>query len=432
MKDRLYLTRVLLYSLVIAILLTGCAGVAPTEEATAPEIVIWIKEGPRADALNAAAKAYTDETGNPVTILVLGSAGYRDKYLTALAAGATDFDGVHEISRVIPSLAAGGLIAPLDEAMFSAADYDASDIPDSVWREARFDGKTYLAPTDLNMEALFLRTDLIPSPPATWEDLRQTALEFTKSHNPNSPTEYGYAYSGLTPTLYGTWSGIMAGYGASLIDENGCVVVDRPEAAASFQMLADMKCVDASVPSDVGSWDSPEITTALQQGVVPMAAGFPGNLNTLNDCDASPLVCGKIALFPQPAGPNGSWTRVFPMGVFINAASTKQEAVNTFLAWLTGPKGARIYHEAGGLNPRTSILQDPEFVAERPWTQSLIEPAKHGVGSVWHPLGIEMNDVFAKWAAEVLACNMTAEDAFAKAAEELRTLTDEASNPLCK
>ena len=149
-----------------------------------PEVLLWAKTGPEANALTNAALVYTRETGNPVKVLILGRSGFRQKYNTALAAGSTDVDGILDIARVVPSLAASGFLAELDGYINATEGYNIDDISAAVQNEMKFDGKWYMAPTDSSQETLVYRKDLIPQPPATWEELRENAKNFTKSINP--------------------------------------------------------------------------------------------------------------------------------------------------------------------------------------------------------------------------------------------------------
>lgn len=397
-----------------------------------PEIVIWAKTGPEATALNSAAVVYMRETGNPVKVLIVGRAGFRQKYQTVLAAGSAEVDGILDIGRVVPSLAAGGLLADLTEYIQNTEGYNVDDIPASVQREMMFDGKWYMAPTDLSEESLVYRTDLIPEPPRTWQELREVALNFTRSVNPDSPTEYGYAYAGMPGNLVGTWLGIQFGYGANIVDENMCVVLDKPEAIESFKFLMDLKNVDKVTPPDISAWDYPELLVALQEGVVPMAAFFTAGMPVLTDCEQSPNVCEKIAFAPQPAGPAGSFTRVNPLGIMVNAASQKKDAAWAFLAWLTGPDGGKVYTDFGGMNPRKSVLTQPDVLEKRPWLTDVYKASETGVGNLRIARAAEINDIFNKWADQALAGSISPEDSLKNAAEELRTILDEANNPACK
>lgn len=395
------------------------------------EIYLWAKTGPEADALRNAAVVYTRDTGNPVRVLILGRSGFRQKYNTALAAGSTEVDGILDIARVVPSLAASGFLAPLDDFIAATDGYNIDDIPASVQTEMKFDGKWYMAPTDMSQETLVYRKDLIPEPPATWEELRENALQFTKSINPDSPTDYGYAYAGMPGNLVGTVLGIQHGYGANILDENMCVTVDQPEFVEAFSLLINMKTVDNATPPDLTAWDYPELLVALQEGVVAQASFFSAGMPVLTNCDQSPSVCESIAYVPQPAGPVGSFTRVNPLGVMVNSASPRLDAVWAFLSWLTGPDGALVYHQFGGTSARTSVLTNPDLVAERPWLPAMELAGQTGVGNLRIARAAEVNDVFNKWADQALAGSISPEDALAEIAAELRTLLDEPNNAAC-
>lgn len=405
---------------------------APVKEPL-EEILLWAKTGPEADALEKAAVVYTRETGNPVKVLIVGRSGYRQKYNTALAAGSTEVDGILDIARVTPSLAAGGLLAPLDEYIKADAAYNLDEIPAPVQTEMMFDGKWYMAPTDLSQETLVYRKDLIPTAPKTWDELQENAKKFTKSITPNSPTDYGYAYAGQPGNMVGTVLGIQHAYGGQILDENMCVMVDQPEFLQPFSTLVNMKNVDKVTPPDLTAWDYAELLTALQEGVVAQAAFFNAGMPVLTNCEKSPNVCNdQIAYVPQPAGPLGSFTRINPLGIMVNAASPRIDAVWTFLSWLTGPDGSMVYTQFGGNSPRTSVLTNPELVAKRPWLPAMSEASKSGVGNLRLARAAEINDVFNKWADQALAGSLSPEKALAGAAEELRILLDEANNAACK
>jgi len=396
-----------------------------SEQTTLPEITLWAKTGPEADALKNSALVYTRETGNPVNVVVVGRSGYRQKYNTALAAGSTDVDGILDISRVTPSLAAAGLLAPLTDYVNNAEGYNLDEIPVAVQEEMKMGDDWYMVPTDISEESYVYRTDLIPEPPQTWEELRDIAEQYTKDLNSDSPTDFGYAYAASPGTMVGTWIGIQNAYGAYILDEDGKVVVDNQEAIDALSFLVDMKCKDGVTPPDITAWDYPELLVGLQTGMIPQASFFTAGMPVLTDCEQSPDVCDKIAFAPQPSGPNGSFTRINPLGIMVNAASTKLDAVWAFLEWLTGPDGGKVYTDFGGTSPRESILSDEKLISERPWIPAVYEASVNGAGSLRVGRAGEINDVFNKWVDQATSCDISAEEALRNAAEELRTLLGE-------
>lgn len=387
-----------------------------------PNVTIWVQAGPEAEALKVAATRYTAETGNPVTVGVQGRAGWRPRYETALAAGSREFDGVLHITRFVPGLAAGGLLAPLDDYISKSPDWNVGDLPEVIQREMKFDNRWYMAPTDITLETLVYRSDIIPTPPKTWEELREVAKRFTQSINVQSPTRYGYAYAAGPGNVIGTWLGVMGSYGANIVDDRGCVVLDSAQAIAAWSLFVGLKNTDKVTPPDTTAWDYPELLVGLQNGTVAMASFFTAGMPELLDCGKSPQVCKGIALTVQPAGPAGSRTRVNPLGIMVNAASQNKDATWAFVKWVTGSAGGRVYTEAGGQNPRTSILSDRTLAQSRPWTPEVLKAAQAGVGTIRHARAREIGEIFDRHTQQAVAGQIAPEESLRRAATELRRL----------
>lgn len=393
-----------------------------TAQATLPNVTIWVQAGPEAEALGVVAAAYTQATGNPVTISPQGRSGWRQRYETALAAGSKEFDGVLHITRFVPVLAAGGLIAPYDDYIAASPEYDVADLSEIIQDEMKYDGKWFMAPTDITLETLVYRTDLIPSPPETWDELRENALKFTQSVNPDSPTRYGYAYAATPGNVMGAFLGIMGSYGGNFIDSQGCVTTDSPEMVRAWSMFLNLKNVDQVTPPDINAWDYPELLVALQNGTIAQASFFTAGMPILIDCAQTPDHCGNLALVAQPAGPAGSKTRINPLGIMMNAQSDNKDALWEFIKFATGKEGGLIYTQAGGQNPRSSVLANPAVAAERPWVPEVLKAAGAGVGSLRIAESREVAEAFDRFAQQAVAGQISPEESLTQAAAEMRAI----------
>lgn len=396
-------------------------------QARLPNVTIWVQAGPEAEALQRTAAAYTAATGNPATVGVQGRAGWRQRYETALAAGSREFDGVLHITRFVPALAAGGLLAPLDDYIARSPDWNVADLPPVIQSEMKFNNRWYMAPTDITLETLVYRTDLIPRPPQSWDELRQNALRLTQAHNASSPTRYGYAYAAGAGNVMGSWLGIMGSYGADIVDARGCAIVDAPPAMAAWKFFIDLKNTDRVTPPDITAWDYPELLVGLQNGTLAQASFFTAGMPILTDCAQSPNVCRNIALVVQPAGPAGSRTRVNPLGIMVNAASQNKDATWAFVRWATGVEGGRIYTQAGGQNPRLSILGDAALAAQRPWTPEVLKAANAGVGTIRLAQSREIGEAFDRHAQQAVAGQIAPEESLRRAAAEIRQIMGNAA-----
>ena len=392
-----------------------------------PEITMWAKSGPEGTALEKAAAVYEENTGNSVKVEIMGRSGYRSKYRTVLMSGSSEVDGILDVAYTVPTLAAGGFLANMDEYVKNNEDYNYTQgLPEAVQEEMKFDGSWYMLPTDLSAESMVYRTDLFPHAPETWSELVEFAKEYTQKYNEDSPTKYGYAFCGAPNVIHGTWRSMRYAFGGRIINDEGEVMVDDPKTIESFEFLVDLKRKHEVTPPDVTSWDYPEVLTALQEGVVASASFFTAGMPILTDPDESPKVYDKIKFVAQPSGPAGAFTRINPLGVMVNASSERKEATWEFLKWLTGPEGGELYTEFGGTNPRESIIMNEKWHESRPWYPDLYEAVQSGgVGSLNHAKSSQITDTFNKWAGRVLNGNMTTEEAFNECAEELRDLLDQ-------
>ncbi len=411
-----------LFVVMVCLLIAGPAfasGAQESKDSTESVPIIWAKSGPEGEAISAVAKVYTQQTGKPVNVVIQGRSGYRPAYNTALLAGSRDLDAVLDTAFVIPSLAAGGYIENLDSYISKADGYAMEDFQDVIKKEMKFNNSWYMFPTDVSSESMVYRTDLMDEP-KSWDEFIETAKKFTKSINPDSPTQYGYAFAGAPGVLEGTFQGIMKAYGASIVDEAGNIMIDKKNAKDAFQVLVDMRNLYEVVPKDVTAWDYEELLTALQEGVVASAAFFTAGMPILIDQDQSPRVFDKIAYAPQPAGPNGSWTRINPLGVMVNKNGRSKKATVDFLLWVTGPEGAKAYTDAGGYSPRKSIMEDAKYNTSRPWIADVSRAAEQGVNSIRLAEQAIIKDTFNKWAAIALNGEVSVDEAFDNIAEELR------------
>lgn len=393
---------------------------ATGKPAALPAITVWASTGPEGEALQKSAEVYTGQTGNPVNVVLQARPTYPEKLQTALVGGSQEPDVALIISRDLVPYSAGNFIAPLDDYIAKTADYNLNDIPEALWPNQQWQGKWYMMPTDLSIETLVYRTDLIPNPPKTWDELLETAKKFTQSINPDSPTKFGWAYSAGPTITEASWMGLLKSSGGAILDEQGNVAVDSPEAIESWTFHVDLLRTHKVTPPDLQAWDYPEILVALQEGVLPMASFFNAGMPVLADCAQTPKFCGKFALVPQPAGPKGSWTRTQTLGLVMNAASSSKDAAWSFMSWVTGPEGALIYTQFGGASPRASVAADPDIAKARPWTTGMLEAAKAPALAIQHQRSKELIDTLHKWQSRAIAGEITPEESLKNAAKEMR------------
>lgn len=350
-------------------LLLGAAtiGLALTTSAQAQVTVLGWPGGPEEEALRAAAEIYNarDDVAeeHQVELLFTSRDGFFDKLQVDLAAGSTAFD-VNLIATY-----SIGRYAPFMEPISLSDEADAV-FGDTVLSTMQFEGEQYGVPTDLSLHFLYYREDLIdelladeegaatyaaiaeehlgeammPKPPQEWmwPDFVATALYFSQSVNPDSPTRYGTVIQMknllFNMMVFHSWP---RSYGADWLDNEGNVIVDS-EAYRTALEMAKMLYDLGATPPDSTSYEYAEANAAYSAGQVAAMVQWNAAAGELTEAQPS------TATFAPPAGPEGRFTHIHGLGLGINAASENKEGAMAFLQWLSTEEAALAYARAGG------------------------------------------------------------------------------------
>jgi len=384
--------------------------------------VVLIESGPEANAMAKVAEAYQKATGNNIELQIVGRKVMFPLMTKVLLARSSDIDLIYGGSYKLYGYAAAGVLEPLDpfinDPELTPAEYDLNDVLDTY----KFEGKTYGIPFDTSGWFLYYRKDLIPEPPQTWEELTEIAKKFTKSINPDSPTKYGLGYYGhIGRSGSRFFAPILWSYGGQIVDDKGNVKLDEPEAIKAGELLANWK-EEGILSPEVPSWGYSEVKSALENGVVPMAAPFPNAAYTTLQGEYKDKIA--VALTPGNKTPEGLRRITYHQGLVLmmNQASNKKRAAWDFIKYLTGKEGMLVYVKAGGTASRKSILTNPDIVKERPEFPLLAKTLESGRTNppitYWETLQETMNIAFS----EIFAGQKTVEEAFGEAAKSLREM----------
>ncbi|WP_404434359.1 extracellular solute-binding protein [Microbacterium lacus] len=148
--------------------LAGCAGsteTAPSESAgeSAGTLTVWV-DAERVDALQAAADAYTEETGVAVELVGKDNATIKDDFIQQVPTGrGPDITmGAHDW---LGELSTNGVVAPL-ELGDSAADYLEVAVNAST-----YEGTVYMLPYAVENIAVLRNADIVPEAATSFDDM---------------------------------------------------------------------------------------------------------------------------------------------------------------------------------------------------------------------------------------------------------------------
>lgn len=361
---------------VTALGLSACSGGETTNADGTETIMVVVWPGPEGDAMEVVASEYNEtqgkEDGVKVQTVLLGREDTFNKEATEMATKSSQFDVYWTSSYILEQHAP--YLEPLDDLeldAFMPKALEALTIDDSV----------YGLPLDVSMHYLIYREDLVsallsdqsawdtfgdiseqvvgerlePKDPAEWDwdDYNATAAYFTKSLNPDSPTEFGTALAGKnTPFNAMFWNNVLWGSGGQWL-EDGAPVLDS-SAAIEAMKIYQTAYENKLVPPGSVQGDFNELQASMQSGSIALMQQWAAGFQTLNNPELSPASAGKLGLAPVP----GQKAHVHFLAAGLNAYSEKKESAKKWLSYL-GTEGAqRTYADAGGIPSVPEVLRE--------------------------------------------------------------------------
>ena len=267
-----------------------------------------------------------------------------------------------------PEFAAAGWILPLDGFDQSA---DTTDFFGAPLRASQWLGRLCAIPWFVDVGMLYWRTDLVAAPPATFESLVAASRDAIANHNVADGFVWeGARYEGLVAVFLEH----LAGFGGRILDDDGHVVVDKPEAIRALTFMR--RSIDdfGVVPASVLTWQEEQARFAFQNGRALFMRNWPYAASLMQQ-PAESAVAGRfaVAVMPHDVGSSrpapGSSTptpgsSAGPLGgsalggsvLAINARSRHPDAAWALVRYLTDPE--QMLERARGvgqLPPRRSL-----------------------------------------------------------------------------
>jgi arabinogalactan oligomer / maltooligosaccharide transport system substrate-binding protein len=361
---------------------------APAPEESAPDttvyappargeadLVIWADDT-RAPVLGPIAEAFAAEEGVEVSILEVPFDKIRDNLSKAGPAGEGPdiIIGAHDW---LGELVANGAVAPLD--LGPAGDGIAKVAVDAF----SYDGKTYGLPYAVENIALIRNTDLVPTAPATFEELSTVALDLKAAGTVDVPlaVQQGPADPYHNFPLFSGAGGYIFGLNADGSYNPEDLGIDSEgglKAAAKFKEWSDSGLISKDVTYDV-------MIDSFSKGKAPFAITGPWAVSNFADAGVN------FSVEPIPSVDGGT-PKVFVgvQGFMVSAFSEQQDLAKTLvLDYLATEEIQLALFEAGGRPP--ALLSAFDKVSSDPIIQGFglsgqqgqPQPAIPAMGAVW-------------------------------------------------
>lgn len=304
-----------------------------TSAAQAEAITVLV-EGGGHSLQQAAADAFTKETGIEVNFVEVPYQGVFDKLTAEIASGTSNYD-VATID-VVWNAAFASHVEDLSDLFTDAV---KADIPPALLADAKVGGKLIAMPAWANAEIVFYRKDLWEdpanqaafkqqygydlAPPANWQQWRDMAKFFTKDGM------FGTDVIGATSE---EWMAevLQAGSPGVILDDAGQVILDNQAHIDALENYRAPLCEDKSAPDNALEINWGEAQNLFYQGQTAMMK-FWAHAYKMTPEDSK--IAGKVGVAPMIGGPAGVAGIPGPWYNVIPSTSEHKDAARQFIAY---------------------------------------------------------------------------------------------------
>ena len=291
---------------------------------------------------------WEEETGAKVEFAFRGNGFETDKRLVQdFAAGTVDYDVCWDHSSFFSQYVKAGGLEPLDK-YFS--EEELSDFIPRILDAGRKDGQLWVMPRHYDISCIHYLTDLVDTPPKTWDEFKQMAIDITDP----SKGLYGTQFAGKEEALTGRFYEVLIAEGGSLFNDKWEPTFNSAAGVKAATMFAELYEAGAMPPGMTNFlWE--DVAKNWANGIIGMYTEWYGWYGFFQDPQNS-KVAGKFDLARQPKGDGGihsGWAGHH--GFSITKAAKNKEAAASLIKHLTSVKANELEASLGFTVVRQSV-----------------------------------------------------------------------------
>ncbi len=288
------------------------------------------------------------------------------KITTSLLAGDAP-DVIYIGGRWIAPFSQLGGLLPLDSYVDQAK---RDSFPSGVLKGNEFKGKLMGLPVAFSTKTLYYRTDLIPTPPTTWDELLADAQKVTKDH----PGTFGIGISGAAHvSTTSQFFSFLYQAGGQVFDDQGHVTLDTPAGVKALTFYTDLYTKYHVAPNPV-EYNREQLPELFKQGKIAMMITGPWG-KTIMGLDPNNATV-PYATAELPCGERCGGIQVGDSVVISKSTAHPDEAYQ-FVDYWTSLQGHTQYDLDGGLVPMVKGEQS-NAAFQSPFWQSFLDMIPKG------------------------------------------------------
>jgi len=406
-----------LTSSVAGSLLEACGGGGGGS--SGPTTIVWQTENDTSGTYPALVDAYNKSNKDNVHVTWHNGPSSTDTMLTiydnTLRARSGSID-VMSIDVVYPAeFASNGWILDLTSKWPAS---DRANYLQGPILSCTYQGKVVAAPLRTDLGVLYYRTDIISTPPNTFENLTSLA----KSNA--SKTKYGYVWQGSQyEGLVCDFVEVLAGYGGTVLDPSDSkkVTINSPQ---GVQALTEMvSWVGTISPKSVTTFTEEPSRQAFQNGDAIFMRNWPYAYSLGNASGSK--VAGKFDIHAMPYGGSNTvgHSCVGGWNMAINAFSKNPDASWSFIKYMLGPDAQKQLAIKGSFTPALkSVYDDTDVKAKQPLFTKLAPILQNALPRPVSPVYPDLSNIIQTHVHQALTKAATPTDALSALQTQLQAL----------
>ncbi|WP_033440115.1 ABC transporter substrate-binding protein [Saccharothrix sp. NRRL B-16314] len=290
--------------------------------------------------------------------------GQREQMVRRLAAEDTGMDVLGLDVTWTAELAKAGWIREFTGAAKSEVEEGTLETP---LETARYEGKLYGAPDNTNVQLLWYRGDLVPTPPKTWDEMIEMASRLKEQGKPGLVEATGKQYEGLV-VLYNT---LVNTAGGRILDETGTKAVVDDGAVKALEVLKKFATSDVVDPSFSNAAED-DARLAMESGEAAFMLNWP---YVYAAAQKVPELAPNLKWAPYPSI-DGSESKVTVGGINFAVSAFSEHPDQSFDAvmCLRGAESQKLAAIKDGVPPTIeAVYDDPEMAEPYPMKEAILE-----------------------------------------------------------
>ena len=314
------------------------------------ELTFLRHSGYEADWMAEKAAEFYEISGIKVTVEQIAYSEMKNKILLDISSSGGAYDMIATTEYWLSEFNEGGWLTDMtpfwEDPALTDATFEADDIAVSTLEANTIDGQLLAMPWKFNGQLLTYRSDLIDTPPSTWEEYLAMAEEYT------SGDMVGVSLALSLNSIMDIYLNLLYQAGGTLLNEdNTACMLDSPEATEALEYLMELNQYTTSGATN-NQW--PESAAVFQQGNAALYPTITSQLSSLIDPEKS-AVYEDVGYSELPGGVAclSTW------GVSITSNCESPEAAWLFIQFMLNPENTKdlvLATEGADIPVRSSLL----------------------------------------------------------------------------